>query len=253
MPGQKVKLEREIKLQFDVSDVPLVQEVLKEDLKVEREVLQTSFFFDTAEGHFTKEGISIRLRSSEEVECVGRLWEVTVKGKGHREGAAFVKPEEETVVDEATARHILGTSGNGILGYIDQDSALWHTCNGVMDAIPACQRKFHLIDTYVNRRTKIGPLLVADVPKAPAADPSAQLFFELDLTTFEYKGQTRTEAEVECEVPDSSILPSVESYLVSKLSRAADKGSHTAPRPALGKRTRMHLFKVKVDSQASKL
>ena len=230
-------VDRDIHIQFAVDDAHLVAEELKADgLRVNHEVEQKSYFFDTATHCFSKHGIRVILRSCGPSAC-DRQWQVAVKAG-----------DQTTVVPvtEETAEQLLSSGGEGILGVFEPGCDLCARCKSILDACPPGCRQFHLMDTICSHRTQMGSL--------PSGLKGRVAHIELDLTTFQYRGQTVCEAEVECEFPNRYQFDSdhvLEHYLFDVVKRAAQKGSSKMPRPALEKRTRMELFKARVDAMCA--
>eukprot|EP01064_Diplonema_japonicum_P019664 TRINITY_DN2842_c0_g1_i1.p1 TRINITY_DN2842_c0_g1~~TRINITY_DN2842_c0_g1_i1.p1 ORF type:complete len:226 (+),score=36.75 TRINITY_DN2842_c0_g1_i1:48-725(+) len=220
-------MEIEIKLSIPVEEVGNVKKYLigKQGMSVKKEMRQVSYFYD-ADDALTKEGISLRLR---EVESEGnQWWEVTLKGPGEQVSSAVCRLEEERKISKPEAMEIKAHKGCGLL------ECLYHS-----DFVQKCRdlikgKNLVLCDSFENKREVIGPFL------------RPEIYIELDTTTFQYKGSYQTDAEIECEVP-SNLIHEASHELKGILHKAVP--SLPEVDDAVGKRTRMKLFKSKIDSR----
>jgi len=154
-------------------------------------VQQENHFLDTPSGALRAARLALRLRAE-----AGRHL-LTLKGPAERSGSLAERPEEEREVAAPVAAAIL-SGRHEPLGELPADSALVQRARACVGDSP-----LHVVGTFRNERTRIGPL------PFPGAD-DAPLTFELDRTTF---GAGTVERELEVEIPDAAHAPAVAAAL----------------------------------------
>ena len=209
-----------------------------------RGVLQRNEFFDTSDEAFASANYHLRLRSERDHDKPSGKEKFIVTVKGPKvapvSGSSIaIRPEEEVVVDAATA-HSIRRGDSSPLDVLPPSRL-----TAEMHVLANGQKAAYNGACFENTRV----CATVTLPASGALVITREVTLEIDASRFEWAGEREEQWEVECEIPaaDAAALAGPIEGALQTLLRGVCGGASCPP--AKGKLTRLKHFRKAVEAR----